>query len=60
MCITTQALTVFLSILSQDLIERSPDRIIVHASAEDTVWVKGEDDLWCVDRPLGFDEPEKS
>lgn len=48
MCLTLDALVVFLGFLPMDIIETKPDQIIVHAQAQDAVWV-ATGDLWCVD-----------
>ncbi|MXQ08872.1 hypothetical protein GQ651_13520 [Alphaproteobacteria bacterium GH1-50] len=50
MCITPQALIAFLSLLSPEIVESAPARVVVHADVGPTVWV-AEDDLWCTDAP---------
>ncbi|MEM0976803.1 MAG: hypothetical protein AAGJ34_04635 [Pseudomonadota bacterium] len=52
MCITAEALAMFLNLISFDIVERLPDQIVIHAETQDTVWTVGADDLWCVERPL--------
>ncbi|EPX85139.1 hypothetical protein [Salipiger mucosus] len=50
MCLTTQALFLFLSLLPEDRLEVTPDRITVRAEVRDAVWLaKGEQ--WCTSAP---------
>ena len=58
MCITSQALVVFLNLISQDMIEITSDTIIVHAETQDTVWYAAAGDRWCVERPVTFAKAE--
>lgn len=46
MCLTTEALLLFLNLLPQDLVEMSTDRIVVHAEVRDAVW-EANGDIWC-------------
>ncbi|MEO1679447.1 MAG: hypothetical protein AAFU80_14950 [Pseudomonadota bacterium] len=50
MCMTTEALAMFLNILAFDLIETAPGQITIHADAADAVWI-ASDDQWCTDAP---------
>ncbi|MEM0937849.1 MAG: hypothetical protein AAF646_11530 [Pseudomonadota bacterium] len=50
MCLSAQALAVFLNLLAFDAITRAPDRFIVHASAGDAHWVAVAD-RWCTMAP---------
>lgn len=50
MCLTSEALFLFLSLLSPDIVERSEDRIVVHAEVRDAVWLARED-KWCSAAP---------
>ena len=50
MCLTKEALLVFLGMLSPDLIDVGEDRIVVRAETRNVIWtVKGED--WCTPGP---------
>lgn len=50
MCLTPQALFLFLSLLPQEIVDRGPDRITVRAELRDAVWLaKGE--TWCTGAP---------
>lgn len=46
MCLTAEAMAMFLNLLSMDIIETQPDTITIHAQVADTVWVAVGDD-WC-------------
>ena len=59
MCITSQALVVFLNLISQDIVEIKSDTIIIHAETRDTIWYAAPDDRWCVERPLQFAKSSK-
>lgn len=48
MCLTTDALVLFLSLLPAEIISSEPERIIVHAEIGNTVW-KHDNDIWCTD-----------
>ena len=50
MCLTTQALMLFLNIIGPDMITTEPDRVIVHATEADVHWVRAEDQ-WCTMGP---------
>mgnify|MGYP006292832461 CR=1 FL=1 len=54
MCLTPQALAVFLNLLAVDRVVTEPDRITVLAEARDVVWVRSDrhvDDRWCTMAP---------
>ncbi|TDK46238.1 hypothetical protein [Antarcticimicrobium luteum] len=60
MCLTTDALVLFLNLTNPDLIAAEAGRITVHATERDAVWVLTDDDLWCtmapqIDRLARFD-----
>lgn len=46
MCLTTQALVLFLNMLDPSLITAAPDRITVHAVERDAIWTRVQDH-WC-------------
>ena len=46
MCLTPEALALFLNMLDPAIIETQATRITVHAEVQDTVWVQSAD-LWC-------------
>lgn len=48
MCLTTEMLALFLSILPPGIVTAEADRITVHAEAGDAVWV-AKGDVWCTD-----------
>lgn len=50
MCLTAEALALFLNLLSMDDITTSPGRIVIHAQASDAHWVAVEDE-WCTLAP---------
>ncbi|MBR9838323.1 MAG: hypothetical protein GYB50_10595 [Rhodobacteraceae bacterium] len=50
MCLTAQALFLFLSVLPEDIVDVSPKRVVVHAEVRDAVWLP-RDDQWCTDAP---------
>lgn len=50
MCMTFEALAVFLNLLGSDIVTTEPGRVTIHAETADAVWqVAG--DLWCTDAP---------
>lgn len=63
MCLTTEALVLFLNIIGPGLVSADePGRIIVHAETADVHWVAraDDDDRWCtmapqIDRMARFD-----
>ncbi|MBB95875.1 MAG: hypothetical protein CML68_14940 [Rhodobacteraceae bacterium] len=62
MCLTTEALVLFLNIIGANIVTTEPGRIIVHAEAADVHWVAraDTDDRWCtmgpqIDRLARFD-----
>ncbi len=60
MCITAEALALFLNLLNPDLIATDAGRITVHATERDAVWVLTDEDEWCtmapqIDRLARFD-----
>ncbi|MBV0912297.1 hypothetical protein [Anianabacter salinae] len=50
MCITAEALALFLNLLSPEIIETRPGQVLVHATEGTAVWEKQED-LWCTKAP---------
>lgn len=50
MCITTEALALFLNLLSAQIITTEPGRVIVAAEAGDVHWVENAD-RWCTMGP---------
>ncbi|MFC4668963.1 hypothetical protein ACFO5X_10395 [Seohaeicola nanhaiensis] len=48
MCLTAEALALFLNMLDPAIIESQAQKITVHAALQDTVWVQSAD-LWCTD-----------
>ena len=50
MCLTTEALALFLNILSATEITMEPGRITIHAETRDAHWV-AVDDEWCTMAP---------
>lgn len=48
MCLTAEALALFLNMLDPAIIESRAQQITVHAALQDTVWVQSAD-LWCTD-----------
>lgn len=57
MCLTTEALAVFLTLIISTEMTMSEDRIIVHATARDAHWVL-TGDKWCTMAPQ-FDRMER-
>lgn len=58
MCLTAEALALFLNMISGPDITMEPGRIIVHAQTRDAHWVSVEDE-WCtmapqIDRMIRF------
>lgn len=50
MCISPEALALFLNLIGYDIVTSEPGRIIVHAEARDAHWVAvGE--RWCTIAP---------
>lgn len=50
MCISPQALFLFLSLLPAEIVERSESRIVVRAELRDAVWLARGDE-WCTQAP---------
>ncbi len=62
MCISLEALTLFLALLPSEIVTHEVDRITVHAELRDAVWL-AKDDKWCteapkIDRMIRFGEGE--
>ena len=60
MCLTAEALALFLNLLNPELISSEAGRITVHATERDAVWVLTHEDEWCtmapqIDRLARFD-----
>lgn len=51
MCLTAEALAVFLNLIGFDLVETDPGRIIVQAEAGAVHWVLTAEDEWCTMAP---------
>lgn len=53
MCLTTEALVLFLNIIGADIVTTEPGRVIVHATEADVHWVASvdQDDRWCTMGP---------
>lgn len=50
MCLTAEALFLFLSILPPSIVEHADERITVAAETRDAVWL-ARDDEWCTVAP---------
>jgi hypothetical protein len=50
MCLTTEALLIFLNLLPPEIIEAGGDRITIHAEAGDAIWI-AQGDKWCTNAP---------
>lgn len=50
MCLTTEALALFLSLFPAEMIEKSPGQIVFHAETRDAIW-KANGDKWCTHAP---------
>ncbi|WP_407495298.1 hypothetical protein [Pseudooceanicola sp. MF1-13] len=50
MCLTTEALLIFLNLLPREIVEMGTDRIIVRAETRDAIWI-AKDDKWCTSAP---------
>jgi len=59
MCLTANALAMFLNLLAPETVSTAPGRITVHAERRDAHWI-ARDDRWCTRRPAldGTDEAE--
>lgn len=60
MCLTAEALALFLNLLNPNLIAMEAGRITIHATERDAVWVLTDADEWCtmapqIDRLARFD-----
>ncbi|MDK3019905.1 hypothetical protein [Pseudodonghicola flavimaris] len=60
MCLTAEALALFLNLLNPEMISSEAGRITVHATEADAVWVLTAEDEWCtmapqIDRMARFD-----
>jgi hypothetical protein len=51
MCLSTQALILFLSLLPRDIVEPTPTDILVQAETGPVVWQQ-QGDTWCTTAPL--------
>ncbi|MEL6550679.1 MAG: hypothetical protein AAFQ54_10595 [Pseudomonadota bacterium] len=51
MCISLEALALFLTLVGSDLVTTEPGRITVHATATDAHWTPNAEDLWCTGAP---------
>ena len=50
MCLSAQALALFLNLLAHDAIVTSPDRIVIRSEVREAHWVPVAD-LWCTMAP---------
>jgi len=50
MCLTTEALLLFLNLLPRDIVEMGQDQIIVRAETRDAIW-EAKGDKWCTTAP---------
>lgn len=50
MCLTTQALLLFLSLLPPDIVEMGKSQVIVRAETRDAIWT-AKGDKWCTSAP---------
>ena len=51
MCLPTQALLLFISLLPQEIVNRGSDEIVIAANAGDVTW-ENFDGEWCTVAPL--------
>ena len=51
MCLTAEALMLFLSILPEDRIDVGFDRVVIRAETRDAIWI-AEGERWCTDAPV--------
>ncbi|OWU85244.1 hypothetical protein ATO6_09470 [Oceanicola sp. 22II-s10i] len=52
MCLTAEALLIFLNLLPPEIVDRAPDRILVHAEERTAVWTLVSEtpkQKWCTD-----------
>ncbi len=50
MCLTTQALLLFLSLLPEERIEMTESRVVIRAETGAVIWQYGGE-AWCTDSP---------
>ncbi|MBV7396531.1 hypothetical protein [Mameliella sediminis] len=50
MCLTAEALALFLNLLTPQMIDSSPGRFVIHATERSAHWVAVED-RWCTMAP---------
>lgn len=60
MCLSAEALALFLNLLNPDLIASEAGRITIRATEGDAVWILTAEDRWCtmapqIDRLARFD-----
>jgi hypothetical protein len=51
MCLPTQFLAIFLTLIGPDQLTAEPGRYVVHAETRDVHWVAAWDDKWCTMGP---------
>lgn len=51
MCISTQALFLFASLLTPDIVTWTPDQVVIEAEMATVFWDKFDDD-WCTVAPI--------
>lgn len=54
MCLSTELLAMFLTLLGPEIVTREPGRITVHATEGDRVWL-ADGAQWCTDDPVADD-----
>jgi hypothetical protein len=50
MCLTTEAIALFLNLLDPEVISMEAGQITIHATERDAVWVQVEE-KWCTEAP---------
>lgn len=50
MCLSADALALFLNLIPMERIDTMPDRVVIHADAHEVHWVATED-KWCTLAP---------
>ncbi|ABV92628.1 hypothetical protein Dshi_0883 [Dinoroseobacter shibae DFL 12 = DSM 16493] len=51
MCLSAQALALFLNVIGLDMVTTDPGRVIVAAEAGEVHWVLTAGDVWCTMAP---------
>ncbi len=50
MCMSLEALVLFLNLIGPEKVTTSPDAMVVHATAGPAIWTEVDGD-WCTDAP---------